>query len=396
MNPSASGWINKHFPKAILFSEKKYSAEAFYENLRATGFIYANSVSTLTYQNEKVLVDLTTEEITKINLFDSLVVTYYASSENPTKQDCLEKIVAFYKLLEKQNNSFFKISLFKSSSEEKLEKILQHRIQTNENLVQKNFSNLITNALLYIDVLAFQHYLETEEDPFAYSQRLEALFTNTVLLAFEEKGMKNNYEKLILRLLQNSLRYTKITSTLSTFEELNFSTLQSYSEKKYLLDLACITVFSDEELEENELLFLKKLGKALSFSEKIVTEAIDNMVFFLKKHKSQITYFSYSNAVKHFYKNTHRMVRVLILRNKKRLITELSESKELVVLLSKSTRTELNEIEKQKVKSQLLDICKSVPSLAIFILPGGSVLLPILIKFIPQLLPSAFNENKIE
>jgi len=26
-------------------------------------------------------------------------------------------------------------------------------------------------------------------------------------------------------------------------------------------------------------------------------------------------------------------------------------------------------------------------------LPGGSLLLPILIKFIPTLLPSAFNEN---
>ena len=49
--------------------------------------------------------------------------------------------------------------------------------------------------------------------------------------------------------------------------------------------------------------------------------------------------------------------------------------------------------EKKKVKKQLLDICKSVPSLTIFLLPGGSLLLPILIKFIPKMLPSAFNEN---
>ena len=49
--------------------------------------------------------------------------------------------------------------------------------------------------------------------------------------------------------------------------------------------------------------------------------------------------------------------------------------------------------EKKKIKKQLLDICKTIPSLAIFLLPGGSVLLPILIKFIPTLLPSAFNEN---
>ena len=49
--------------------------------------------------------------------------------------------------------------------------------------------------------------------------------------------------------------------------------------------------------------------------------------------------------------------------------------------------------EKKKVRRQLLDICKTIPSLTIFLLPGGSLLLPILIKFIPQLLPSSFNEN---
>jgi hypothetical protein len=32
-------------------------------------------------------------------------------------------------------------------------------------------------------------------------------------------------------------------------------------------------------------------------------------------------------------------------------------------------------------------------SVVIIFTPGGSLLLPILIKFIPKLLPSAFNEN---
>ena len=49
--------------------------------------------------------------------------------------------------------------------------------------------------------------------------------------------------------------------------------------------------------------------------------------------------------------------------------------------------------KKKSKKKQLLDICKSVPSLTIFLLPGGGLLLPLLIKFIPQLLPSSFNEN---
>ncbi|MBA4155439.1 LETM1 domain-containing protein, partial [Flavobacterium sp.] len=65
----------------------------------------------------------------------------------------------------------------------------------------------------------------------------------------------------------------------------------------------------------------------------------------------------------------------------------------LVVLLATSTQRELDTQEKKKMKKQLLDVCKTIPSLTIFLLPGGSLLLPILIKFIPQILPSSFNEN---
>jgi hypothetical protein len=86
-------------------------------------------------------------------------------------------------------------------------------------------------------------------------------------------------------------------------------------------------------------------------------------------------------------------VELLIKRNKKRLSKEIVESKELMHLLMQSTQRDLDTSEKKKVRKQLLDICKSVPSLAIFLLPGGSLLLPLLIKFIPQILPSAFNEN---
>ncbi len=66
------------------------------------------------------------------------------------------------------------------------------------------------------------------------------------------------------------------------------------------------------------------------------------------------------------------------------------------MLLGQSTYRDLNKAEKKQVKAQLLDICKSIPSLAIFMLPGGGVLLPLLIKFIPELLPSAFNDNRID
>ncbi len=86
-------------------------------------------------------------------------------------------------------------------------------------------------------------------------------------------------------------------------------------------------------------------------------------------------------------------IKVLLKRNKKRFLKELEQSKELVFLLKKSLTEKLTTEEKAKIKEQLLDICKSIPAFTIFMLPGGALLLPLLIKLIPTILPSSFREE---
>jgi hypothetical protein len=68
----------------------------------------------------------------------------------------------------------------------------------------------------------------------------------------------------------------------------------------------------------------------------------------------------------------------------------------LVSLIQKSTKEELTKEEKELVKNQFLDILKSMPSMAIFLLPGGGFLLPLILKIVPDLLPSSFKENEVE
>lgn len=91
--------------------------------------------------------------------------------------------------------------------------------------------------------------------------------------------------------------------------------------------------------------------------------------------------------------NTVDEIKEAIYKNKIRLAKELKESKELVFLIRKSLTTTLTEDEKAKVKQQMLDICKAIPAFAVFMLPGGALLLPLLIKLIPDILPSAFRDD---
>jgi len=67
-----------------------------------------------------------------------------------------------------------------------------------------------------------------------------------------------------------------------------------------------------------------------------------------------------------------------------------------VALIAKSTTSELSKEEKEQAKMQLKDLARTIPSLTLFLLPGGSLLLPIILKIIPDLVPTAFRSNQIE
>jgi len=94
------------------------------------------------------------------------------------------------------------------------------------------------------------------------------------------------------------------------------------------------------------------------------------------------------------YSETQRNVSELLNRNKRRLLKEIEQSKELFKLLQQSVTRKLTKEEQEYVHNQLLDIFKTIPSLAIFMLPGGAILLPFVVKFIPSILPSAFRDEE--
>jgi hypothetical protein len=82
-------------------------------------------------------------------------------------------------------------------------------------------------------------------------------------------------------------------------------------------------------------------------------------------------------------------------RNKKAVIAEVYETKELVQLLTKGTHTKLTPEEIKKVHAQILDIIKTIPALAIFALPGGAFILPLVMKILPfNLLPDNFYDKE--
>lgn len=399
MNPSATGWINKYLIEYAqdLKHLSAYSLEEFYQELKKVGFIYGTNLIPVS-QRQNADFKLTQEELAKVNLFTALSIVYFHHNPKNDHELCLQTIISFYASLKRTHQSLFQ---FKWSSrtkpERELESILHQRVQTNNSYLQKNFSNIVTNALLFIDVLAFKNYLSKTHEPCWFATRIEELLVNTIYLALKEKKLKGKYDKIIIKLIQSSLRYHEVkVDKIKDIKNLNFDILQTKVEKLYLIDMIGMTLYSDEIIDETEKHFITKLSNKLNISNHQLNSSIQFLYDFVEKNKSEIYYFNTAHPVKYFYDKTYRSISLLINRNKKRIVNEISESKELMNLLLISSYRELTFNEKKKVKIQLLDIFKTIPSLALFALPGGSLLLPIVIKMIPSILPSSFNENSKE
>jgi predicted DNA-binding protein YlxM (UPF0122 family) len=394
INPSANGWIDKFFLKQkSSLLPAALQPNTFYKKVRETGFIYGHIVSfnTVVPVQTKGWLE---NEISKVALLHTLHGIYALTTHENNPEKFIGKAVAFYNEMNPQGFNLFKKVLPDSSPSLNLEKIIDSRVQTNIDIISKNFSHIVTNALLFIDVLAFRQYLIHGAIPEKYLKKIEETIVSIVSLALKTKSTKSKYDDLLIKLFESSVRYSKFSKVnIKNLEELKLAYFANELEQNYLIDMAGMALWSDGIIEKNEAYFLHKLAELMNVPDDFVTDSIDKTNEFINKYKHEIPYFKYSNPVKHFYDQTTQTVVKLITRNKNRLVKEIIQSKELMLLLAYSTRRDLDEKEKKKVRKQLLEICKTVPSLAIFLLPGGSLLLPIFIKFIPTLLPSVFNEN---
>jgi LETM1-like protein len=392
INPSSNGWVEKFFSeKKTTFFESKSSLK-FYENIRETGFIYGHIIQIKSFDTNDYS-QWKSQEVSKVALLDVLYQTYIFFTNESDSKKFISKTIAFYELIAPKNFGFLN-KIIPKSENSNLESLIDERVQTNSDTISKNFSHIVTNALLFVDVLAFEQYLKLGEIPNNYLKKIEETIIGIVSLALQIKPIKSNHDDLLIKLFEASIRFTKFSKiSVQSIDALPLDFLSTDLEKFYLLDLAGLTLWNDEKVENNEIYFLQQLAEKINIEDTFVNDSIAKTHTFITTYKKEIQYFNFSNPVKHFYDQTTKGVVFLIKRNKKRLTKEISESKELMQLLAKSTRKDLDDSEKKKIKKQLLDICKTIPSLTIFLLPGGALLLPILIKFIPQLLPSAFNEN---
>lgn len=394
MNPSSSGWIDKYGYLVKDNLDTYQDFRALYGGLKKTGFVYGINVKAPRFISPEH--KLSEDENAKINLLTALYFTFKLQGNEADFDAFLDSIFKFYRDLEVGRLSFLNKLFVGNTTSAKLEKLIDSRVYLEDNVLSKTFNSIITNSLLFIDVLTYKSYLDNQKDIRQHAQLLEYLTINTTYHALNSKEKNKNDERLE-QLFAASLTFVDFDKEHfdGSYREKLIEN-SSFWENRYLLDVACLTVWEDKTLEYQESEFIFGIGKDLDFEEKAITRALEEVTAFFAKNSDIIPFLKDNNLAVQFYDSMAKVVDKLISRNSKRLQKELLESKELVALLTKSTVKDLSAEEKKKVQNQLVDIFKSIPSLAIFMLPGGAVLLPIFIKLVPKLLPSSFDDNRVD
>lgn len=168
--------------------------------------------------------------------------------------------------------------------------------------------------------------------------------------------------------------------------------------RRFLLQQAMLAARVDGRTSAEERAFLTSLAEQLGFEASEVARVELEVAEFYAQNRHVVDVFTVSAAAGVMGEEVVHSMQSALEKNFHRLMTEIRETGELSVLLTRAARGQkLSREEQRKMRAQLIDIAKAIPALAIFAAPGGVLLLVALAKVLPfSLLPSAFHEDASE
>ena len=415
MNPSSNGWIKKYFSlvgdlNEELFEDwKQFTPEDFmYGMIQPTGLMYGFQSSFL-FLPEVEAQNWSSDEKFKVLLLEGLLVTEFAHSgkfEAEEAESLISKFVSFYEEteIEKAKKNWLNFSELDPFS--KLESIIDQRIDIKVSFTSKLWTNYINNSLVFQDLILYFEYRNNNITDGLMLKRSKMMLDmiKVVAVAAHADGEIAEAEEALFKVFMASARFdNQDRDTAKTFwdegkklEDISFEFELSPLAKKYVLEIATLTVWSDKTVVASEQKFLDDLSMKLGVDEDEQDKSFIAIQSYVLQNEDNLHFLSGKNEAEQLMQGATDKWKKILTRNSAKLATELKHSKELVQLIAKSTNSDLTKEEKKKVKAQFKDLAKSIPAFTLFMLPGGMLIMPLVLKIIPDLVPSAFRNNQVD
>ena len=171
--------------------------------------------------------------------------------------------------------------------------------------------------------------------------------------------------------------------------------IRSREMKRFIVEQTLLASLVDGRRSPREVAWTHELGTSLGFSAEALRVMGLEMADFYKRHRQVVDVFSLSGGAEVMGEEWVDELSGVMRKNYRALLREVKKTGELSVLLGRAARGQtLSAEEKATMRSQLIDVAKAVPALAIFAAPGGLLLLLALAKVLPfDIRPSAFRDD---
>ena len=416
-SPSAKNWIDKYFSYIengdIIIAESidlnggsnEQNDEIIHFFANNTGLTFGSPLRLIF--SEELNFNLTKEEKLKVLLFEALILVYIQEADGPFNPDDFIACLCRFYTPDKVNNNYPWLSMFYSQKPKNaLERLFTKRVEIKSAVIDSNFwLNYLSNSFVYLDVIMFSAYLRGEAKGFqSYSESYALQILQAIVFAAKVDGTINKVEMRLIDHFMSSSGISennkRIIRELIENKKKSLSDCQFQKDNKlfsyYVFDVATFMLETTNQAYQNEHAFHLELGNLLKLDSQQRESSISQCKSFIIESSQNIELLTKSSETKLVYSNLTKRYLKILGRGKDQFLKEIKESKELMTLVKKSTHTELTSKEKEIVKAQFKDILKTMPSIAIFLIPGGSLLLPFILKLVPDMMPSAFKSNEIE
>jgi hypothetical protein len=416
MNPSKKGWLAHLLDVQLLKElnlpgdEKLPKEKQVYHLLQPTGLMYGHPTNV---PGVSLLNSYDDTEKSKViftqGLFRVFQLFYIDKPHryDDTKGFCVELIQFYYEIyptIFKKPKELTNLDL--ESLMVEAEYVIEKRVEVGYSNYDAFWSSFFQNSLLYLDVILFSLYNGSHDQKHISQLKNDACSVVLQIIAlsagaddvieqeerrlfkyfFNSASMEGNYKETLNEMLSNK----------SGFDMVDFKLIKPYwIFRKYLLEVAILTIFSDKDVHEKERKFLKVLSEKLHLSEDEVDTSFVAIETYVLENTDHIHYLKKDKMISVVMKKLMRSMTKVLGRNMSKIKNEITESKELMQLLTDSNNRTLSESEKEAVRVQLVDVLKCLPIFIIIALPGTFLTLPILLKILPDsAFPTSFHENK--
>jgi hypothetical protein len=412
--PGSKGWVNKyfemlekeHFHLDLVVPDGFTEKEMIHFSLLRTGIVFGVPAEML-FAKDLDESKWTKSEKLKLLLLESLLLMYHNENkgEKLNAHKFKESLLKFYESHTSPIISKVFRLFISESPDERLESVLSGRLNVRYKVTEsKYWVNYLSNAFIYLDVILYREFLGKNKETLSqYSELADNALVALSMAAFSDNKITDS-EKAMFKIFLDSSNLDQEHKSLAKQRFVKGAKLENFTDivhqnwlfRRFLLDVSALTIFVNQELVPEEYLVFQNLCEFLDIPKKEVNYSLAMIENFVLQNSDKEELLSHASSYEKLYANLSKRWVKILGRNTEKLARELKESKDLVFLITKSTKEELSKEEKELVKSQFLDLVKSIPALAIFMLPGGAIILPIILKILPDLIPSAFRDNELE